>query len=87
MLMQWGTDVADKLGLHAFIEASEAGKPLYLKHGFEVVGEGDVTPVAKEAEKGEQWKALERERGPLRFIIMERRPPVSTGISIRNPYE
>jgi predicted N-acetyltransferase YhbS len=37
MLVQWGLDLADKLQLPAFLEASDAGKKLYTILGFEPV--------------------------------------------------
>lgn len=33
-LLQWGMDVADQLGLPIVLEASLAGYPFYLRHGF-----------------------------------------------------
>lgn len=35
--MKWGLDKADELGLPAYLEASQAGKGLYERCGFEVV--------------------------------------------------
>ncbi|OCL15212.1 acyl-CoA N-acyltransferase [Glonium stellatum] len=37
MLITWGTAQADEMGLDAYLEASEMGKPLYERHGFEDV--------------------------------------------------
>jgi len=37
MLMQWGVDMADELGLEGYLEATMMGKPLYEKFGFQVV--------------------------------------------------
>jgi N-acetylglutamate synthase-like GNAT family acetyltransferase len=37
MLVKWGLNLADKLQLPAFLEASEAGKKLYKSLGFEPV--------------------------------------------------
>lgn len=34
MLLQWGADEADRLGLEVYVEASPEGKPLYEKRGF-----------------------------------------------------
>ena len=34
MLVQWGCDVADELGLECYLEASDAGRRLYQKKGF-----------------------------------------------------
>lgn len=41
-LLEWGLDMADREGLETFIEASPAGKPLYEKMGWRVVGFTDV---------------------------------------------
>lgn len=38
MLVKWGTDRADEEGKDAYVISSPAGKPLYLKAGFEEVG-------------------------------------------------
>ncbi|KAE9365496.1 hypothetical protein N431DRAFT_387799 [Stipitochalara longipes BDJ] len=48
MLMKWGTDIADSLGLKAFVQASRQGKEhLYQKFGF-VDNEGYFTvPVSE----------------------------------------
>jgi hypothetical protein len=35
MIVQWGCDRADKAGVLAYIDASEKGKGLYQKFGFE----------------------------------------------------
>ena len=37
-MLQWGVDKAHKLGLPCYIEASEEGRSLYRKYGFEEVG-------------------------------------------------
>ena len=39
MLLKWGTDQADRAQLPSYLEASEAGKPLYTRWGFEAVKE------------------------------------------------
>ena len=38
MHLKWGCDLADKLGLPAYLEATPKGKPLYERFGFEGVG-------------------------------------------------
>jgi hypothetical protein len=35
MLVQWGTAQADEAQLPCFLEATEMGKPLYAREGFE----------------------------------------------------
>lgn len=39
MLMQWGINEADRRGLPCFLESSPFGRGLYLKYGFEEVGD------------------------------------------------
>lgn len=39
MVVQWGCDQADYLGLSAFLEATAAGHPIYLNKGFEKIDE------------------------------------------------
>lgn len=43
MLLRWGCDQADRDGLPVYIDASEAGVPVYEKYGFRVVN-GPVPP-------------------------------------------
>lgn len=35
MLIEWGCKEADKQGKLAYVDASDAGKPVYMKFGFE----------------------------------------------------
>ena len=34
MLIHWGIDKADVLGLEAFVESTDDGKPCYKENGF-----------------------------------------------------
>ncbi|KAL7622125.1 hypothetical protein AAE478_007627 [Parahypoxylon ruwenzoriense] len=43
-LIKWGTDLADRLGLECYLDASPAGKPLYEAHGYTV---RDVSAVVQ----------------------------------------
>lgn len=72
--MKWGTNKADSEGLESFIEASPMGETLYINHGFEVVGVGDVTPKIGENDKSDEWRKLEQQLSPLTFVIMWRPP-------------
>jgi hypothetical protein len=36
-LTEWGIQQADEAGLETYLEASEMGRPLYERYGFEVV--------------------------------------------------
>lgn len=33
-LVKWGSDLADKLGVECYLDASPDGKPLYEKNGY-----------------------------------------------------
>lgn len=37
MMLKWGTDIADVLGVAGWVEASKDGTILYERHGFKVV--------------------------------------------------
>ncbi|KAI8240314.1 hypothetical protein K4K57_002901 [Colletotrichum sp. SAR 10_99] len=39
LVMDWGVERADCMGLDIYIEASEGGKPLYEKYGFKAIEE------------------------------------------------
>ena len=39
LLVKWGCDKADELGVEAYVEASPMGQPLYARHGFVPVKE------------------------------------------------
>lgn len=38
-LLKWGTDEADRLGLDLYLEATEEGRPVYERAGFEAIKE------------------------------------------------
>ncbi|KAL8952776.1 MAG: hypothetical protein Q9222_001323 [Ikaeria aurantiellina] len=46
-LIQWGTKIADEMGLDAVVEASMEGAPVYKKHGFESMGKMTYDMPAK----------------------------------------
>lgn len=58
MLMTWGTEIADSKGLPCYLEAGlPDAKFLYLKHGFQIVGE--VIFESGKYRKGmEVWKPI-----------------------------
>ncbi|KAH8698934.1 acyl-CoA N-acyltransferase [Talaromyces proteolyticus] len=61
-LLQWGLDQADRLGLIAYLEATQEGRPLYEKYGFEPVKE-DIFRFSSPDFEGE-----------LAYTIMIRQP-------------
>jgi GNAT superfamily N-acetyltransferase len=64
LLVKWGTEKADELGLKCFVEASYLGRPLYEKFGF-VIGEHVLLNGGKVRE---EWK----EFGEIGYYWMER---------------
>lgn len=70
MLVNWGVQKADELGLETFIEAAEPGVPLYLRHGFQVVDYHWIDP--KVEEPSEEWKRLKEKIPPIRWAFMRR---------------
>lgn len=62
MVVKWGTDIADSLGLKAFVQGSRLGKHLYESHGF-VDTEGWIKVPVTEKHKDRPaigWFHLER---------------------------
>lgn len=60
-LAQWGTDIADRLGLFIWVHSSEDAWMFYRRHGFEVIGELDIdldewAPQPPPKEEGEDAK-------------------------------
>lgn len=57
MLLKWGAEQADRLGLDSFLEASPEGKPLYERKGFKEV-ETLVTDFSKWGGPSDEHTAL-----------------------------
>ena len=57
LLVKWGTEQADTHNLPSFLEASEAGKPLYARLGFVAVHE-EVFDLAKWGLEGKDTNTL-----------------------------
>lgn len=49
LLLNWGLEKADELGLETFLESTECGKELYAKNGFTLLHEFTWEPTAPEA--------------------------------------
>lgn len=63
MLVKWGTDIADNLGVECFIDGTIAGKRLYESRGFRSVpNHSIVVPVP------EKWK----DKPEIRYFFFER---------------
>ena len=57
MLMDWGLERADRLGLETYVDATEEGKKLYDKYGFRVVNEHDFS--THRIDKSPTWREME----------------------------
>ncbi|KAF7951745.1 hypothetical protein EAE96_007044 [Botrytis aclada] len=66
LLMQYGTAIADSLGLPAYIEGTIIAKHLYESHGFKAVPDRYI-----EVDVPERWKER-KERPKIEFFFYER---------------
>lgn len=62
LLVRWGTDKADELGLPAFVCASPAGRPLYAKLGYQQIDAWTVKPEEWDGDHDRVF--VEMKRGP-----------------------
>ncbi|MCJ1312464.1 hypothetical protein MMC25_006138 [Agyrium rufum] len=78
MLMKWGTELADELGLESWVQATPLGKALYLHFGYEVVKELLLVPDVDEGEKSDEWRRLERRFGSITTLMHRKAKGVET---------
>ncbi|KAF2133082.1 hypothetical protein P153DRAFT_334003 [Dothidotthia symphoricarpi CBS 119687] len=69
-LLTWGIEKADELDVEFWLDATPLGKPLYEKHGFELVKRNPVVP--KTDLPDEDWQQLQGEMGEIVFWTMKR---------------
>ena len=55
MMMKWGIDRADKMGISSFVEATDLGEPLYRAAGF--VTSHKITFDAAPTKDSEEWQS------------------------------
>jgi hypothetical protein len=65
--MRWGTELADKLGLEAFVESTKAGVPLYESAGFVVVDHFYLNPHTENPSY--EWVQLKQQMFPEPFPV------------------
>lgn len=70
VMLNWGKQKADEMGVEMWLDATEQGVPVYLKHGFTVVHVNHIR--AKKQNPGELWKKTEHELGDMTFWTMWR---------------
>ena len=57
MPTMWGLKRADELGLGAYVDVTDAERPLYAQCAFEDVGEHRFNP--RKMEPGKEWREME----------------------------
>jgi GNAT superfamily N-acetyltransferase len=69
MLVKWGTDIADAMGVKAYIEGTIVAKHLYESHGFVASEDWITVPVE------EKWK----EKPVIKYFSYEREAKKTSG--------
>jgi len=72
MIIEWGIKKAGDMGVEMWLDATVYGVPLYKKHGFVVVNENNLKPVAEGNELNDEWKKIEQELVPMTLWQMWR---------------
>ncbi|KAI0007273.1 hypothetical protein F4779DRAFT_592571 [Xylariaceae sp. FL0662B] len=73
LMLKWGTEKADKLGLEAFVESAETSRSTYEKHGFYVID--DLNMDAQVENPSEEFSVARTKLGcPIHGFIMKRDP-------------
>ena len=67
LIMQWGLDRADELGLESYIEATKEGKPCYEAFGFKAIDKNEFR--ARESTDRER-KEVEKHLLPFEWWSM-----------------
>jgi GNAT superfamily N-acetyltransferase len=84
MLMKWGVETADKLGIESWMEGSSLGKILYEKCGYQVLFK--LTYDVARREMTDQWRKITHELTPPPFHLMWR-PANGAWEDARMPWE
>lgn len=63
MLMEWGINKADELGVECFLESTSIAVPLYQRFEYLIIDENEITaPIPNPSE---EWKDLEKRYLPI----------------------
>ena len=70
LLLQWGTEQADKLGIEAYVEAAYLGRVVYERHGFVVMNILGLGFQLRDESPGDEWLRLVRhmEENPVAIM-------------------
>ncbi|KAI8631241.1 hypothetical protein F5Y19DRAFT_25181 [Xylariaceae sp. FL1651] len=73
LMLKWGTERADKLGLESFVESTEIARTTYEKHGFEFVE--DLYMDASTENPNEEFNAVRKKlECPIHGFLLKRNP-------------
>ena len=70
LIMDWGKQKADEMGVEMWLDATEYGVPVYKKHGFTIVNVNRLQPT--KTAPGEAWRKIDEELQPMTFWQMWR---------------
>ena len=70
LLMEWGLNRIDALGLESFIEATSNGKYLYAEYGYRLVKVVNVNMARTNA--SDEWTRLKEKLLPIGYTAMWR---------------
>ncbi|GAW20530.1 hypothetical protein ANO14919_100380 [Xylariales sp. No.14919] len=73
LMLKWGTERADKLGLESYVESTEIARTTYEKHGFELVE--DLYMDASIGNANEELNAVRKKlECPIHGFLLKRNP-------------
>ena len=68
LLTGWGVDEAERRGFETFVEATDAGKPLYERFGLRVMYVDHLDGY--HPDPSDEWRKMEREILPMHWYFM-----------------
>ncbi|KAI9737631.1 MAG: hypothetical protein M1818_005635 [Claussenomyces sp. TS43310] len=69
LIMEWGIQKAESMGVEMWLDATIYGIPLYKKYGFVVVHENAISPIDN---ADEEWRRIAEDLGPMTMWQMWR---------------
>lgn len=70
IILKWGIEKAESMGVEMWLDATVYGVPVYQKHGFVIVHENKVAP--KTENPSEEWKEIAGRLEPMTMWQMWR---------------
>ena len=70
LIINWGIEQADRLGLECFVEATKEGIPCYEHFGFKIIEENTLRMEKEDPDEG--WRTLEKKLLPFTWWSMRR---------------